>query len=57
MAISDASDEIWNGKSQFGPHNTRAIDTSHFKSSKAVSHLSVHMKSIFLVNAYNGAAI
>lgn len=57
MAVSDASDEILNGKSQFGPHNTRAVDTSHFKSSKAMSHLSVHMKLIFPVNAYNGVAI
>lgn len=44
-------------KSQFGPRNTGAIDTRHFKSSKAMSHLLVQMKLIFPVNAYNGAAI
>lgn len=57
IAVSDASDEIWKGRSQFGPHNTGAVDTSHLKFVKAVSHLSVHIKSTFPVKAYKGATI
>ena len=34
MVISNASDEVWNGKSQFGPHSSRAIDTIRFNSTK-----------------------
>ena len=57
MAVSDASDEIWNRISQFGPRSTGVVDSSHFNYEKAMSHLSVHIKSIFHVKAYNGAAI
>jgi len=57
IAVSEASDEIWNGKSQFGPLNMRAIDTSFFRSSKARSHLFFQIKSTLLVSAYKGAAI
>lgn len=57
MVVSEASDEIWDGKSQFGPLNTGAIDRSHFKYSKTLSHLSIQMKSIFPISAYNGATI
>jgi len=57
MAVFEVSYEIWNGESQFGPLNTGVVDRIHFKSSKALSHLSVQMKSIFHVNAYSGVAI
>ena len=55
MAVFDASDQIWNGISQFGPRSTGAVDSSCFKSVKAVSHFSIHMKSLFPVKAYTGA--
>ena len=55
--MSEASDEIWNGKFQFGPLNTRAIETRFFRSLKAFSHLSVQIKLAFPVSAYKGAAI
>lgn len=57
ISVSEASDEIWNGKSQFGPVNAGAVDTSIFTSSKVLSHLSIQMKSIFPISAYNGVAI
>lgn len=57
MAESDTSDEIWNGISQFSPRNTSVVDSSHFNSIKAMSHFRVHIKSTFLVMAYNGVAI
>ena len=57
MAVSEASDDIWNGKSQFGPRRTRAVDTSFFKFLKARSQFSVQRKSTLLVSAYRGAAM
>lgn len=38
MAVSNTSDEIWKGISQFRPRNIGAIDTNRFRSVKAMSH-------------------
>ena len=57
FAVSQALGEIWDGKSQFGPLSTGAVNTSFLRSSKAWSHFSVQMKSTFPVSAYEGALI
>ena len=55
--MSDASDEIWKGKFQFVPLNIGIVKTSFLRSTKAISHLSVHSNSTFPIKLYNGVNI
>jgi len=55
--VTDAYEDIWNDRFQFGPCNTGVVETNLFRSTKAMTYLSVHSNSTCLVNAYSGTAI